>query len=463
MNRYNLSRFAVFLLMLFLLAGSGALLIDAQKKPGGKAKKLIAQAEKSFNQKDYAGAIDLYAQALNLSPFYPYAHFWKGYAHYYLDQFDPAIENLNKALEQGFTPLEIYKLRWYLYYQKKDYLAALSDAKNGLALDASNLNFITGIANIYRAQGAFREAIEAYRKVLELDPHNGDLNYFMALCFEKLGDTQSQIAAAEEAIRKNSRFIGESYFLAANAHQNIKDYDKAAAAYQRAINVKPDLYEAYTNLAEIYRRQNKMESAIDTTRQGLKTFPDDGNLYTSLSWFYSLADRHVEAIAAAQQAIKLLPNQYAGFTNFCRALNDTKQYAAAVQSCKKALELNPEDGESNFYIARAYDLLGQPEMATPFYKNAVLGLEKSVGKKPESSDGFYLLGNAYYADGQREKAIDSYRKSLLLSPNFAKARYNLGYLYFLNKDAKALEQQYEALLKIDADLAARLKEATEKK
>ncbi|MBA2494002.1 MAG: tetratricopeptide repeat protein, partial [Acidobacteria bacterium] len=86
-----------------------------------------------------------------------------------------------------------------------------------------------------------------------------------------------------------------------------------------------------------------------------------------------------------------------------------------------------------------------------------------TNKNPEYSDGYYLLGNAYVGAEQRDKAIEAYKKSLALSPKFAIARYNLGYMYFLTDDLKSAREQYNALLQIDADLAAKLKQAMEKK
>ena len=147
----------------------------------------------------------------------------------------------------------------------------------------------------------------------------------------------------------------------------------------------------------------------------------------------------------------------------CRAYNDTKQYPQAILTCNKALALQPNDGETSFYIARAYDLSGKPDLATQYFKKAVSGLIEYVSKNPESPDAYYLLANAYYADQQRGKAIENFKKSLQFSPNFARARYNLGYMYYLENNMSAAREQYELLVKLDPVLGAKLKQAMEKK
>jgi tetratricopeptide (TPR) repeat protein len=133
-----------------------------------------------------------------------------------------------------------------------------------------------------------------------------------------------------------------------------------------------------------------------------------------------------------------------------------KQYNLAIRACKRALELRPGDGETNFYLGRSYQLLGNKKVSADYYKKAVVGLITFTGQNPDYSDGFYLLGNAYFADGKNNDAISAYQKCLEISPRFAKARYNLGYVYLQAGNAVAARRQYAALQQIDADLAGKL-------
>ena len=123
----------------------------------------------------------------------------------------------------------------------------------------------------------------------------------------------------------------------------------------------------------------------------------------------------------------------------------------------------PNDGETNFYLGRAHDFINKPDLATKYYDKAVVGLLEFTRNNPDYSDGFYLLGNAYYVDHQKDKAIAAYKKCLQLSPRFAKARYNLGIIYFSNGNLIAAKQQYEELKKIDPVTAEKLKQAMDKK
>jgi tetratricopeptide (TPR) repeat protein len=455
--------FTILFASLFLLTIFSVSPIETYAQPK-KAKKLVSDGNKLFNQKNYQSAIAKFAEAIVLAPNYADAHYWKGYAHYNLNQYDEAVEDLNAALAQGYKPpVDVYKLRWTIHYQKKDYDAALGDLQEAIKLDPSNATYNRSLGDIYLGKQQWRDALIAYKTTTQLNQADADVYYFMAFSHYNLGETPAQEVAALEAVKRNTKYAGESYFLIGDALQKGGRLDEAQQAYQKALQIKPDIYGIYTNLADLHRSQNRFKEAIDTANRGLSLFPNDGNLYISLSWFYSLNDQPQNAVSAGLNATKYAPNESMGYTNLCRAYNDTKQYQLAIQTCNEALRLNPGDGETNFYLGRANDFLNKPEIAGRFYSKAVAGLVEFTKNNPYYSDGFYLLGNAYFADRQREKAIEAYKKALILSPRFAKARYNLGIIYFTGGNVKEAREQYEELRKIDAATAEKLKQAMDKK
>jgi tetratricopeptide (TPR) repeat protein len=426
------------------------------KKQVEQARKFANEGDRFFRQGKYRDAISRYEQASALVPNYPYVSYFKGYAHLNLKEYDQALEDLTAALNKGYTPIEIYKVRWYLYYVKKDYDSALRDAEEVIKQQPQNSNVLMALGDIYRERNMDREAIGYYEKAAVLLPNNADLYYFIALSHTKLGDYIQQGVNALKAIQKGTQYLANSWYLVGTSFQIGKKYNESAEAYEKAISAKPDLAEAYSNLSQVYQILNRYDAAINTLKKGVQVIPNDGNLYISLAWVYSLSDRHIEAIGAGKKAVSLAPNNYMGHTNLCRAYMDVKEYETAIEICNTALKLNPGDGETNFYLARIHDFLRKPDIANNYYKKAVPGLVEFTKNNPDYSDGFYLLGNAYFGVNQIPNAILAYRRSLELNPSFTKAMYNLGYMYVLNKDRASAREQYNLLSKLDTTLAARL-------
>src|SRR5215213_8471725 len=91
-----------------------------------KAEDLIREADKAFKQRNYRNAIDNYSQAIAIVPNNPAPHFWKGVAHSYLKENEPALNELNNAASLGYKPeLDIYKARFPVNYDLKKYDEAL--------------------------------------------------------------------------------------------------------------------------------------------------------------------------------------------------------------------------------------------------------------------------------------------------------------------------------------------------
>ena len=448
-----------------LLLSLFSLTADAQRKKDlEKARRLVKQAEQFFNQKNYRGAVDKYAEAIAVVPQQPGAYFGKGYAHYYLNEYDQSIAELTRAEAQGYEkPLEIYKIRWQLNYEAKNYDAALNDAIEASKLDPNNATYTIAVGDIYRMRENYAEAARYYKKAVEQDKNNSDVSYFLALSYAKLGDTEGQGRAALEALNRKTKYVAESNFYVAEWLSKDKKFDEAVPYYEKAISLNTNVpYATYGLLSDIYRSRNEFDKAIAITRKGLQAFPKDANLYTSLAWYYSLADRPQDAIIAAKSAVNLSPDMAMAYTNLCRAYNDAKEYQMAIGSCSTAIRLNPGDGETYLYMARAHEFLKQNDKAFDYYKKAVEGLIKFTAENPDYSDGFYLLGNAYFAIKKDNEAIAAYNKCLALSPRFARARFSLGYTYLIKGDKAKAREQYDLLLPVDKNLAEKLRQAIEK-
>lgn len=448
------------LLVAFVL---GVTSLAAQsRKDRDQAKKFQGDADKAIAAKNYREAADLYGKSVALVPNNNYAHYRKGFAHFSLKEYEQAINDFTLALTQGFKPLDIYRIRYFIYFEQGNFDAALADIQKGLALAPTDLNFLNAVGEINYAKKSYSEALTAFQKASALAPNNGDIYYNIARVYFGLNDAKGQAEAAQTALTKGTRFPAESYYLLGDGSQKLKQIPAALDAYQKALGVKPNMYQVYQNLSDLYKSESRFGEAIDTLKKGLTQFALDGNFYTELGLLYSLDGRFQDAVAAAKSGVQLLPNEASGYTNLCRAYNETKEYNLAVSACNSSLRIRPGDGETYFYLGNAYALMDRGADATRAYSNAVKGLVDATSKNPGQSDVWYLLGNAYFADKQFDKAIEAYLKCLEISPKFLKARANLGISYTRKRNKAAATEQYNLLLAADQALAARVKAEIDK-
>jgi len=236
-----------------------------------------------------------------------------------------------------------------------------------------------------------------------------------------------------------------------------RDYRSAITQYDRAIAASGGTsMVALQGLGFAYSRLGMYDEAISVTSRILTIDPQNGRAYASLCWYYSLSDQHQAAADAGRMAVKYAPTEFASHTNLCRAYNDLGRYQDAVSTCTRALELKPGDGETNYYLGRAYEGLKQPAKSPALFQKAVAGLLQYIRENPNDADGDYLLANAYTATKQDELAVRAYLKAIELKPRFPQARYNLGVILFImGRTRESLDQQ-EQLKSMDSARAARL-------
>ena len=145
-------------------------------------------------------AIEAYAKALEIRPFFADAHVGLGDAKAAKGDVDGAVVAYQKAL--GFNPLnaKVHVSLGKLYYSEKGlYYESVQAYKKAIDLDGSFLDARMGLAEVYEDKGLYQEAIGEYRKVVEADGKNTGALYNLALVYEKV-DAKESIALWERYI-----------------------------------------------------------------------------------------------------------------------------------------------------------------------------------------------------------------------------------------------------------------------
>jgi tetratricopeptide (TPR) repeat protein len=439
--------------------------VEAQtvKRDAGKSKKALEAGDKLFRQKNFRDAIAQFEESIKFDASNEEAHFLKGYSHFFVKEYDQALEHLNQAESLKYKPLlELYRVRASVQYERKDYEGAMADIRRVVEAEPRNVQYLKLAGDVSLMLKNYDEALAIYQKLSAASPNDGNILYAIAQLYAAKGDLDNQVAFGERAIKAGTQNFVDAQLLLVDAYTKQGKPQQVEVALLKVIEVKPDRRDIYRRLSELYRSQSRFSEAIDITRKAIKQFANDGELYTDASWYYSLAGRHEEAVQAAQAGIRFSPERSMAYTNLCRAYNDLQKPELAISACNNALKIQPNDGETYFYLGRAHDLLDKPAEATKLYKQAVTGLETFTAENPTYSDGFYLLGNAYFADGQFDKAIAAYSKSLEMSPRFARARYNIGMVQLQKNNKPGATEQYNILVGIDRALATKLKTEIDK-
>ncbi len=167
----------------------------------------------------------------------------------------------------------------------------------------------------HRSEKARAEAEEASRRAAELDPASAQAQASSAVALSLSGRDEQAVAAFETAIRLDPNLFEAHYFFARHCFAR-GELEKAVTLYEQAMEVRPDDYQSPLLVAQIYHDLQKPEFARQSRRRGieiaeehLKWSPDDARaVYMAANGLAALGERE-RAREWADRALSMRPEE----------------------------------------------------------------------------------------------------------------------------------------------------------
>jgi tetratricopeptide (TPR) repeat protein len=351
----------------------------------------------SYYQNDYCKAIQAYEKALLSKSDFIEAYIAKGDAMMALRRYDKASEAYGMAKERNPD----YPRIWYYQARALDkYGAYLSDEYR-----------------IDESRSAYKEAIKFYNQALTRDREI--LNYLAAKSsvLNRLEEYDESIITCDEAIKLDpdypeawdSKSVAlyksgkkedayKSFCRAGLSYKNRGQYSKAVQAYDKAIQINPNIIDAYIGKGNLLSAQYRYINAKEAYDEAIKIAPDcaqcwcyggralsnEGDHLRIISQFVEANKMFEEAIKYYDNAIKHMPKSAHFLAAKSYALNRLSKYEDSIDACDKAIEIDPD-------YPQAWD-------------NKSFALNKS-GREDNASDAFYKAGLAHKKRGEHVIAI----------------------------------------------------------
>jgi tetratricopeptide (TPR) repeat protein len=111
----------------------------------------------------------------------------------------------------------------------------------------------------------YDEAMEVIEEILEIDPNQSDAWALRAVVHNAKGEFKEAVKSGRKSIKiDKTNFV--AWFHVGIASFNLKKYEDAQQAFERVIDLKPDVWIAYDNLATSLRAQGKDDEADDVLK-----------------------------------------------------------------------------------------------------------------------------------------------------------------------------------------------------
>ena len=156
---------------------------------------LLAAPRRLFDQ-----AVEAYQKAIERRPFYAEAHVGLGDALAAKGDVDGAIGAYQRALSHNPVNPRVHVSLGRIYYGEKGlYYQAVNAYKRAVDLDPRSVEARMGLGEVFEDKGLYGEAIEEYRRVIDAEPAHAEALYNLAQVYERV-DPREAIAHWERYI-----------------------------------------------------------------------------------------------------------------------------------------------------------------------------------------------------------------------------------------------------------------------
>jgi tetratricopeptide (TPR) repeat protein len=170
-------------------------------------------------------------------------------------------------------------------YQTRHYEPAVKLIGRAIAINGAAAQYHNNLGNALRALKRRSEAMQSYRRAVELDPSMATAHFALGLL-----------------------------------EYDNADYAGAAKCFQAAIALAPNMAQAHTHLANSLFQMDRLEEAIDSYRRAIALDPNDATAHSNLGLALQDLGSVDEGIECSQRAIALKPDFPAGHNHLGLAL-----------------------------------------------------------------------------------------------------------------------------------------------
>ncbi|MBI9073609.1 MAG: tetratricopeptide repeat protein [Melioribacteraceae bacterium] len=253
---------------------------------------------------------------------------------------------------------------------------------------ASDLVQIKILALESHKEGNINEAEKLYETILEIDPNDNEINYWLGIVKKSKLDYEKSRKYFEK-ITENSEYFLLAQKELAVYYEELKDYEKAILSYKQIIDREKNC-PAIKNLGNIYFRLKDYYHAEEVYKNALKITPNDFDLVNNLGMVLQRQNKLQESEIYFFQADQLQPNHQGVIYNIGNNFHLQQKLESAIDYYNKAISIN-----TNFRDAHVSK--GFVHLLKEDFVNGWEEFEHCVNKRPELSKN----GAAKYWKGEK--------------------------------------------------------------
>lgn len=319
---------------------------------------------------------------------------------------------------------DIARRKYEYFITRRKYDEAGQELQKLLSVYPEDTQLYGMLAELYKAQGLVKEALEVYQEAIKSDPMNPIFQLSLAEYYDRIGETDTAMV----------------YLVRAFENPNL-EIDRKVSVLLRMYN------EAERDLDTRVKVMRLCEAVVET-------HPTEAKAHSIYGDFLNLAGDKEGALEEFLIAVGHDPSKFAIWSQILLIESELNMIEELVMDSKKAMDLFPAQPTVYFFNGMANSQLGIYEDAV---KSLRIGAQMVIGNNALAAQMLASLGDAYQEIGRSTSSDSAYEAALIYDPNNAYVLNN--YSYFLSLRGEKLElakEMSERSLNLDPNNASYL-------
>lgn len=197
-------------------------------------------------------------------------------------------------------------------------------------------------ASVARRYGDMEPALEAYRRIIELDPSHSEARLAAAETSRLAGRPRDALRFCLELLEMDRQHLGCRLELA-EALRQLNQPDESHAIIDILLMERPESVAVWCGLARLLADEGRLAGAEATLRRALRLNPGHGPAWAALGRVLARRGEGEAALDAFHAAIILEPEQPGHRVGLAETLMDLGRFDEAAGPIAQALVLDDED------------------------------------------------------------------------------------------------------------------------
>jgi tetratricopeptide (TPR) repeat protein len=310
-------------------------------------------------------------------------------------------------------------------------------------------------------------AAEQAVEILKVVPAHPGATLLLGSARRAAGNPAAALAVLQPLVAKHPTWAAAHHEFGLTL-SDLEWHDDALRALQRAVELRPDLPDAWREIGDrlairgdtdgahaAYAQhikastkdprlmsaaaalcENQIPRAELLLREHLKKYPTDVAAIRMLAEVAGRLGRNIEAENLLARCLELAPSFNAARYNYALALHRQAKYPAALQQVEILTAAEPHNSGYRNLKAVVLVMIGDYPQSIEIYADI-------LGKHPDQPKIWTSYGHALTTTGRTAEGIAAYRRAISLAPTFGEAYYSLANLKtfrFADAELKAMRE-----------------------